>query len=101
MFPNLKDGLDDEYDGGCHNHKSYQYHEVFIGYTGQSRGSVTNYLMVRMNCYEPGQVTLMHMHPEEDEILYIAGGEGIVTFKDRVDFLVKAGELVYPPSDQC
>jgi quercetin dioxygenase-like cupin family protein len=60
----------------------------------------TDRLMVRMNCYEPGQVTPMHMHPEEDEILYIVEGEGIVTFKGRGDLPVKAGELVCLRSDQ-
>ena len=60
----------------------------------------TGRLMVRMNCYEPGQVTPMHMHPEEDEVMYIVEGEGIVTFKDRDDLPVKAGELVCLPSDQ-
>ena len=42
----------------------------------------------------------MHMHPEEDEVMYIVEGEGIVTFKDRGDLPVKAGELVCLPSDQ-
>ena len=60
----------------------------------------TDRLMVRMNCYEPGQVTPMHMHPEEDEVMYIVEGEGIVTFKDRGDLPVKVGELVCLPSDQ-
>lgn len=60
----------------------------------------TNYLMVRMNCYEPGQVTPMHMHPEEDEVMYIVEGEGRVMFKNRGDLPVKAGELVCLPSDQ-
>ena len=36
----------------------------------------------------------MHMHPEEDEILYIVEGEGIVTFKNRGDLPVKVWELV-------
>ena len=60
----------------------------------------TDRLMVRMNCYEPGQLTPMHMHPEEDEVMYIVEGEGKVTFKDRGDLSVKAGELVCLPSDQ-
>jgi hypothetical protein len=53
-----------------------------------------NRLMVRMNYYEPGQVTLMHMHPEEDETLHIIEGEGIVTFKNCGDLPVKVWELV-------
>ena len=60
----------------------------------------TDRLMVRMNCYEPGQVTPMPMHPEEDEVMYIVEGEGRVMFKNRGDLPVKAGELVCLPSDQ-
>jgi len=57
-------------------------------------------LVVRMNCYEPGQVTPMHMHPDEDEILYIVEGRGTVTFEGGTDLAVKAGDLVCLPSDQ-
>lgn len=57
-------------------------------------------LVVRMNCYEPGQVTPTHMHPEEDEILYIVEGRGTVAFEGRADLPVKAGDLVCLPADQ-
>lgn len=57
-------------------------------------------LMVRMNCYEPGQVTPMHLHPNEDEILYIVSGSGTITFKESDDLPVTAGELVCLPADQ-
>jgi quercetin dioxygenase-like cupin family protein len=57
-------------------------------------------MVVRMNCYEPGQVTPMHMHPEEDEILYIVEGRGTVTFEGSDALAVKAGDLVCLPSDQ-
>jgi quercetin dioxygenase-like cupin family protein len=60
----------------------------------------TQGLVVRMNCYEPGQVTPMHMHPEEDEILYIVEGRGTVSFESGTDLAVKAGDLVCLPSDQ-
>lgn len=60
----------------------------------------TKSLVARMNCYEPGQVTPMHMHPGEDEILYIVEGEGKVTFKDSDDLLFKAGDLVCLPANQ-
>jgi len=61
---------------------------------------VTDRMVVRMNCYEPGQVTPMHMHPEEDEILYIVEGAGSVSFEDRAEISVKAGDLVCLPADQ-
>jgi quercetin dioxygenase-like cupin family protein len=57
-------------------------------------------MVVRMNCYEPGQVTPMHMHPEEDEILYIVEGRGTVTFEGSDALAVKAGDLVCLPSNQ-
>jgi len=60
----------------------------------------TNYLVTRMNCYEPGQVTPMHMHPDEDEILYIVEGQGKVTFQERDDMPIKAGDLLCLPADQ-
>lgn len=57
-------------------------------------------LVTRMNCYEPGQVTPMHLHPGEDEILYIVEGQGKVTFRDREDLPFEAGDLVCLPADQ-
>ena len=60
----------------------------------------TSTMVTRMNCYEPGQVTPMHMHPGEDEILYIVEGRGTVTFQGRPDLPFKAGDLVCLPGDQ-
>ncbi len=60
----------------------------------------TRSLVTRMNCYEPGQVTPMHMHPGEDEILYVVDGSGRFTFQDRDDLPFKAGDLVCLPGDQ-
>ena len=57
-------------------------------------------LVVRMNCYEPGQVTPMHMHPDEDEVLYIVEGQGTVGFEHGPDLPVVAGDLVCLPSDR-
>ncbi len=60
----------------------------------------TRGLVTRMNCYEPGQVTPMHKHPDEDEILYIVEGSGSVGFEGRDALPVRAGDLVCLPSDQ-
>lgn len=57
-------------------------------------------LVVRMNCYEPGQVTPMHMHPDEDEVLYVVEGAGKVAFAEMPDLRVAAGDLVCLPADQ-
>lgn len=60
----------------------------------------TGTMVTRMNCYEPGQVTPMHMHPGEDEIIYIVEGEGAIAFQDRDDLPFKAGDLLCLPGDQ-
>lgn len=60
----------------------------------------TDTMVVRMNCYEPGQVTPMHLHPDEDEVIYVVEGAGKFTFKDADDLPFQAGDLVSLPSDQ-
>lgn len=56
--------------------------------------------VVHLNCYEPGQVTPMHKHPHEDEVLYIVEGAGVIRFEEREDLPFKAGDLVCLPGDQ-
>ena len=65
-----------------------------------NRALMTTVAEVRMNCYEPGQVTPMHMHPDEDEVMYIVEGRGRVIFEGRDDLPISQGELVCLPSDQ-
>lgn len=60
----------------------------------------TDTLVTRMNCYEPGQVTPMHMHPGEDEMIYIVEGEGAIAFQDRENLPFKTGDLLCLPGDQ-
>lgn len=55
-------------------------------------------LETRMNCYEPGQITPMHCHPDEDEILIIVEGHGRFTFKEREDLPVTAGDVICLPA---
>ncbi|MDA0241255.1 MAG: cupin domain-containing protein [Proteobacteria bacterium] len=52
----------------------------------------------RMNCYEPGQITPMHQHPDEDELLYIVEGGGKFAFKDGEDLPVAVGDLICLPA---
>ena len=40
-------------------------------------------LVTRMNCYEPGQITPLHMHPEHHEVVFCVEGRGAVTFEER------------------
>ena len=55
---------------------------------------------VRINCYEPGQVTPMHMHPDEEEVMIVIEGNGVVLFEEQDDLSIKQGDLVHLPSDQ-
>ena len=56
--------------------------------------------VVHMNCYEPGQITPMHKHLYEDDVLYIIEGSGVIQFEDKNDLPFEAGDLVCLPSDQ-
>ena len=56
-------------------------------------------LITRMNCYEPGQVTPVHMHPGDDEIVFCIEGRGRVTFEGLDDVPLAPGSLVVLPAD--
>jgi len=60
----------------------------------------TNDTVVHMNCYEPGQMTPMHKHAHEDEVLYIVDGSGVIRFEDKDDLPFKTGDLLCLPGDQ-
>ena len=55
-------------------------------------------LITRMNCYEPGQVTPFHVHPDDDEVVFCVEGRGAVTFEDRDDMPLVTGTLVSLPA---
>ena len=55
-------------------------------------------LVTRMNCYEPGQVTPMHIHPDDDEVIFCVEGRGAITFADRDDVAMSPGSLVSLPA---
>ena len=59
----------------------------------QSKGTVCE-----MVCYEPGQGTVIHRHPLQDEIFYIVEGRGFITFDTRDDIPVKPGSVVFIPA---
>ena len=40
-------------------------------------------------CYEPGQSTVMHQHPKEEEAIYVLEGE-VCWGQDRLELLVDA-----------
>jgi quercetin dioxygenase-like cupin family protein len=55
-------------------------------------------LVTRMNCYEPGQLTPVHTHPDDDEIVFCVEGRGRVTFDGLPDVPLAPGSLVVLPA---
>ena len=55
-------------------------------------------LVTRMNCYEPGQVTPFHVHPNDDEVIYCVEGRGAITFEKRDAVPLAPGSLVSLPA---
>ncbi len=54
--------------------------------------------VTRMNCYEPGQVTPFHVHPNDDEVIYCVEGRGAITFADRPDSPLVPGTVISLPA---
>lgn len=48
-------------------------------------------------CYEPGQETVMHIHPAQDEVFYATEGRGVITFEDN-EIPINQGETVFVPA---
>ena len=55
-------------------------------------------LVTRMNCYEPGQVTPLHLHPDDDEVVFCVEGRGAVTFEERDAVPLAPGAIVNLPA---
>ena len=51
-----------------------------------------------MNCYEPGQVTPFHVHPNDDEVIYCVEGRGAITFADRPAVPIEPGSVISLPA---
>ena len=58
----------------------------------------SNDLVTRMNCYEPGQATPMHIHPNDDEVIFCVEGRGAITFETLADVPISPGSLVSVPA---
>ncbi|MBT3989287.1 MAG: cupin domain-containing protein [Rhodospirillaceae bacterium] len=59
----------------------------------QSKGTVCEFVS-----YVPGQNTVLHKHPMQDEIFYVVQGTGLITFEEQDDIAVKAGSVVFVPA---
>ena len=55
-------------------------------------------LVTRMNCYEPGQITPLHVHPTDDEVVLCIEGRGAITFESLPAVPMIAGSLVSLPA---
>ena len=58
----------------------------------------TDIIVSEIVCYEPGQVTKMHVHPHQDEIFYCMEGGGAITFAEQEDVAIFPGSVVFVPS---
>lgn len=48
-------------------------------------------------CYEPGQHTVLHEHPKQDEIFYIIEGRGSILFEDEEKPIAER-DMVFVPA---
>ncbi|MDP6564015.1 MAG: cupin domain-containing protein [Alphaproteobacteria bacterium] len=48
-------------------------------------------------CYEPGQFTKTHVHPNQDEIFLCLEGKGIITFAGGDNVPIEQGSVVFVP----
>jgi quercetin dioxygenase-like cupin family protein len=55
-------------------------------------------VVTRMNCYEPGQITPLHVHPDDDEVVYCVEGRGALTFEEYDPVPLTAGAIVNLPA---
>ncbi len=55
-------------------------------------------VVTRMNCYEPGQITPKHVHPDDDEIVFCIEGRGALKFDDRDAVPLLPGAIVNLPA---
>ena len=58
----------------------------------------TDQLWSEIACYEPGQSTVMHMHPKEEEAIYVLEGTAHMAI-DGQEVVVPAGSIVRFPNN--
>src|SRR5258706_12956650 len=58
----------------------------------------TDQLWSEIACYEPGQSTVMHSHPREEEAIYVLQGTANMSI-DGQEVVVPAGAIVRFPSN--
>jgi len=58
----------------------------------------TDQLWSEIACYEPGQSTVMHHHPREEEAIYVLEGTATMSI-DGAEVVVPAGAIVKFPAN--
>lgn len=58
----------------------------------------TDQLWSEIACYEPGQSTVMHTHPKEEEAIFVLQGTATMTI-DNQEVVVPAGSIVKFPNN--
>ena len=58
----------------------------------------TDQLWSEIACYEPGQSTVMHAHPREEEAIYVLEGTATMSIAGQ-DVVVPAGAIVKFPAN--
>ncbi len=53
-------------------------------------------MVAELVCYEPGQATVPHLHPRQDEIFHVIEGKGTVVVGEE-EVRVSAGSVVFGP----
>ena len=54
-------------------------------------------IVAEIVCYEPGQLTKTHVHPNQDEIFFCLDGRGVITFAAQADIPIEKGSAVFVP----
>jgi quercetin dioxygenase-like cupin family protein len=57
----------------------------------------TDQLWSEIACYEPGQSTVMHMHPKEEEAIFVLEGTATMTI-DGHEVVLPAGSIAQFPN---
>lgn len=47
-------------------------------------------------CYEPGQGTVTHQHPRQDEVFHVVEGQGTITIGEE-SMPISGGHLIFAP----
>ena len=53
-------------------------------------------IIAEIVCYQPGQATVSHYHPRQDEVFYVAEGRGTITIGEE-SRPISTGNVIFAP----